>query len=74
MDICGCSKTQFPLINSRIGNVHLKTVSGSRFINWVVVVKFCYVFVESIICVGYCGEIMRIEVAVPPEKTTSEVG
>ena len=30
MDICGCSKTQFPLINSRIGNVHLKTVSGSR--------------------------------------------
>ena len=32
MDICGCSKTQFPLINSRIGNVHLKTVSGSRII------------------------------------------
>ena len=31
MDICGCSKTQFPLINSRIGNVHLKTVSGSRY-------------------------------------------
>ena len=33
MDICGCSKTQFPLINSRIGNVHLKTVSGSRKMN-----------------------------------------
>ena len=33
MDICGCSKTQFPLINSRIGNVHLKTVSGSRIKN-----------------------------------------